>query len=263
MGFSDQFSTVPSAGLQTMSLVFGAASLLQGATPFKDSIGTTYGKPLAPNGANLDVINVDATLSEVHSAEVELTSHPVETGADITDHARPKPREIRIDGFVTNAPLDDSLAGATVRALAGLGAGTQSAPAALGITATLNTLQQGSNVVRDAFDKFQLLYQTAPLVMVFTPYRQYQNMVMVSFQANREQQNGDALKFSATFREVFFVSSQTVSVQTQPLAQGALDMGAQSPTPAPAKLIKSKDTQLEQMFGTAFNRVGLTQPPRQ
>ena len=262
MGFTDQFSTVPSGALQSMSLVFGAASLLAGATPYKDSIGTTYGQPLAPNGANLDVINIDATLSEVHSAEVELTQHPVETGADITDHARPKPREIRIDGFVTNSPLDDSLFGAVGRATASLLGG--GSVAGLGITATLNVLTApGSNIIKDSFDKFQMLYQYAPLVQVFTPYRQYQNMIMVSFQANREQQNGDALKFSATFREVFLVSSQLISVSSQPFAQSVLDMGAQSPAAATAKVIKSKDTQLNQMFGATLNKVGLTQPPRQ
>jgi len=257
MGFTDTLNTIQS-GMQSMTLVFSAA-LFADATPFTDSIGTTYGKPLAAGGANLDVINIDATLSEVHTAEVELTQHPVETGADITDHARQKPREIRIDGFVTNTPFDSDVVGPATMALALLARGANT----LGIQTDLNPLTGGSAIIRDAFDKFQLLYQYAAPCQIFTPYRQYQNMVMVSFQSNREQKNGDALRFTATFREVNFVSSQMVNVQTQPIAQGALDMGTQSPTPGSGKLVSSTKTQLEQWYGTQFNKVGLVLPPRQ
>jgi hypothetical protein len=243
--FLDQYNSgVPAAGLQSISLVFGAASLAQSALrpPVKAQIA-------AAGTAAFDVINVDATLSEVHTAEIELTQHPVETGADITDHARQKPREVKLDGFITNSPMDDSLVMAGARALASLAVGGASAQAAVGLNGTLNILQQfGTEPVRDAFDKFQRLYQNATLVNLYGPFRNYTNMILVSFQADRRQDVGDGLKFTATFREVFFVSSQQITVSVVPGAQGALDMGAQSPAPAPTKLVRSQATTLRQWY---------------
>ena len=245
MAFVDQSPSIPAAGLQSMSLVFGAASLAQTALnpPFLSQIA-------AQGTAAFTVINVDATLSELHSAEIELTSHPVETGANITDHARQKPREIKLDGFITNTPVDNSLANAAARAMPALGmvlAAGQSVAGAL----------IGSSITRDAFDKFQQLYTNATLVNVFTPYRTYANMIMVSFSCPREQANGDALRFTAKFREVFFVTSQIVTIPNSQLAQPTLDMGTQSPSPAPAAMINNGVDPLLTGASTIFGATNL------
>lgn len=49
-------------------------------------------------------IEVDATTREVHGFSNDVTDHPVETGAAITDHVRPKPITLSIDGVISNAP---------------------------------------------------------------------------------------------------------------------------------------------------------------
>lgn len=53
------------------------------------------------------VILFDATLSEEHRAEAEITEHPVERGANVSDHIRPKLERLRLDVHVTNTPIRD------------------------------------------------------------------------------------------------------------------------------------------------------------
>jgi len=49
---------------------------------------------------------IDVSISESHSIGADVTDHPVEDGIGITDHIRPTPRTIRIEGLVTNHPLE-------------------------------------------------------------------------------------------------------------------------------------------------------------
>lgn len=60
------------------------------------------------------VIEFDATLSEQHTSSAQVTEHPVETGANITDHVRPMLDKVQLEGFITNTPIN-SLAEEAVR----------------------------------------------------------------------------------------------------------------------------------------------------
>lgn len=58
----------------------------------------------------------DAGLREAHSAEAQITEHPVDEGVAITDHVRPKLRRLQLQVHVTNTPIRQpvSLAGGAV-----------------------------------------------------------------------------------------------------------------------------------------------------
>ena len=58
--------------------------------------------------ANLTIgtIWIDVAISEKHSLAADVTEHPVEEGASITDHVRPQPRTVELEGLVTNHPLE-------------------------------------------------------------------------------------------------------------------------------------------------------------
>lgn len=58
--------------------------------------------------ANLTIgpVWIDVSISETHSVGADVTEHPVESGSDIADHIRPTPRTVRIEGFVTNHPIE-------------------------------------------------------------------------------------------------------------------------------------------------------------
>lgn len=47
----------------------------------------------------------DIITSEEHSIENNITSNPVEAGADITDHIQQQPRRLSVTGLITGAPI--------------------------------------------------------------------------------------------------------------------------------------------------------------
>ena len=49
---------------------------------------------------------IDCSISETHGLQAEVTRHPVEDGADVTDNVRLMPDTIGIEGLVTNQPIE-------------------------------------------------------------------------------------------------------------------------------------------------------------
>lgn len=64
------------------------------------------GDPFGDDGPELlDAFIMHATLSESHSRSTKYTRHPVERGADISDHATDDPDTITLSGILTRTPL--------------------------------------------------------------------------------------------------------------------------------------------------------------
>lgn len=57
-----------------------------------------------PATGALGVIRLDAVLSQSPEDPVAITEHPVEQGADVTDHARAEPTRLSIEGVVSTVP---------------------------------------------------------------------------------------------------------------------------------------------------------------
>ena len=51
------------------------------------------------------VLEFDASISETHTDESDVTEHPVEDGSNITDHVRLLPNTFEMSGMITNTPL--------------------------------------------------------------------------------------------------------------------------------------------------------------
>lgn len=50
-------------------------------------------------------LEFEATISTQHQGDAVVTEHPVEQGADVTDHIRRSPETLEINGVVSNTPL--------------------------------------------------------------------------------------------------------------------------------------------------------------
>jgi hypothetical protein len=50
-------------------------------------------------------LTLDATTSETHEISAVVTDHPVEKGVNISDHVRPEPDVIKLEGVVSNTPI--------------------------------------------------------------------------------------------------------------------------------------------------------------
>jgi len=242
---ADQIIGSPPA-LQSVSLLFNAAQLALGAQkpPFKAQI---QGQDSTTGAATLDIVTLDATLEETHSFTNEITEHPVEQGADITDHVRPRPVELRLRGIVSNTPLDSSLTNALLTAIPALGITAASAAQAQSLLALADASKQ-------TYETLRFLSETGSPCIVYTPFRNYSSMVISSLEITRNQTTGAALAFSVSFREVTTVESASVTVALPSSAQAALDMGQTGPAGA-SKSLKSQTDPL--LKGGSMNPLNL------
>lgn len=58
-----------------------------------------------------DTIVLDVVPSETTERVVTPTEHPVEIGADVTDHVKKNPTRVNLECFVSNKPIDDTVMG--------------------------------------------------------------------------------------------------------------------------------------------------------
>ena len=145
--------------------------------------------------------NATVTLEETASDDLEITQHPVQQGATITDHAYLKPAtlSIKIMFNAADAPLAETYA-------------------------KLRQLQAS----REPFD-------------VVTGKRAYKNMLFKSLGQTNDAQTENVLSISAELQEIFIVQVETTTVpprkqQANPGKTGATEnAGQKSAQPAPER----------------------------
>lgn len=152
--------------------------------------------------ASIGSIVLDASISETHDANVEVTDHPVESGFNVTDHARPQPETVKIDGYISNTPIPFGAASPRMVST------TQN-----GETFEFQSMAEGNGTLaKDAYVELKFLKDTGTLLKVVTSLRTYENMIITALTFPRDAMVGNGLKFSASLKEVRVVTSQ----QTQP-----------------------------------------------
>lgn len=181
---------------------------------------------------------VDATLTENHSFESEVTENPVEEGVSIADHINLKPETYSLTGVISDTPLDltASVKGAFTSggALAGKSiVGPLGAYAGVGAGAFANLASGGSgNRMKNAFDHLRNLQSARVPFTVITGLSVYENMVLTSLTINRDNKSGRSFNFSATLKKIRIVKSQVVDIKNVPRnvtgASKQSDLGKQS-----------------------------------
>lgn len=134
----------------------------------------------------IDGYAIDAALSEEHSYEADVTEFPVEKGANITDHVRIKPRMYRLEGIVSDTPLAP---------LTGIRADANRKPT-----------EEARAVLVGVFEGRLPVTIEAALTI-------YTDMVMESLTFPQDGATGDALPFSASFRQVIIQENRRVLVR--------------------------------------------------
>lgn len=130
----------------------------------------------------------DATFSEQHKIELEVTDNPVERGAPVTDHARMKPNSVTIKAGVSDTPL-----------------------------ALANDDQFASDVgrTRRCYEILTSLLRAAEPITIQTGLATYTNMVCTSIDTEQNSGTSSAMFFTATFREVIIVNTEKVKYPTR------------------------------------------------
>lgn len=196
---------------------------------------------------------LDAVTVEGHESNMRLTENPVESGADIADHAILEPKEITVTGimvgyeppqhfknmlgndlsFMDEYPMPMEIRASTRQAEAmynQIVGQTQDIKAQVGkvlapwypeAAGMANDSSPSLDRVGKAYEDLLSIQKKGEPITVQTGIKQYENMMIVSISPT-QQYDGSA-EFSLTLREIFIVESQK--------AQGIHpDVKASSPT---------------------------------
>ena len=143
---------------------------------------------------------IDVATSEDHAFDSEVTEYPVEQGGDITDNVRPKPITVTLEGIVSDTPIGPI---ADLRNSQGDNGQLDYLPSHDALAVLL--------AIRDAREP----------VSITTTLQSFDNMVMTGLSIPRDAATGAALRFTATFQQVIFVSNNRTTVRTATPANAA------------------------------------------
>jgi hypothetical protein len=157
------------------------------------------------------LLKLDAVEKEGHHSSVEATDSPVEEGVNITDHLRPKPDEVTIEGWVTNTPLPPP--------------GSQA----------LFSPGLAENAYADLLD----LHDNPRLITVITSLRTYDDVALIDLQVPRDAKTGEAVHFTAQFKQIRIVRNETtVLTRSEPKTKKLTDLSKKGTAATPAAMEK-------------------------
>ncbi len=172
-------------------------------------------------------LEFDCVLSETHEITSTVTEHPVEQGADLSDHKRPGQRRVRLEGMVTNTPISESV--------------PLSGPNSLPSAGVVGPSDKGANVlqfpaefdrVRDMFNALAELVETAQDVTLTTGVQEYDNAQLIALSAPRTARDGSSITFTLDIVVVRVAETQRVGapLPRQPRGQRSVNNGNQQGT---------------------------------
>jgi hypothetical protein len=169
----------------------------------------------------LGTIAIQATLEETLEHDLEVTEHPVQSGAAITDHSFLRPKEITIRCGWSNSN-NSSVASTVLAAFTG---------------GSLST----SDYVSGVYSQLLQLQQSRQKFSVVGTLLTYPNMLMTSLSIDRDKDSSSALMCTVTCREVIIVDTVMVGATTATLSSpvdnqaasqlGTVTLGTATPAP--------------------------------
>lgn len=192
------FDGTPYAGFENDSLI-----------PQEGTQGILYPK------RNIGGLVANVVVEETHQDDLEITQHPVEKSADITDHAYKLPARCRVR--VGYSPAGSSQGGA------------------------YGDLPDAGDPVplQTRYEDYLQMQEDRELLEVQTGKRFYENMLIRSIQVVTDADTENALMMSIDLQQVILVETQTVtvppnSVQKQPKSTATkINTGVKQAAPNP------------------------------
>lgn len=175
--------------------------------------------PASGKGANLIA---RATLREVHRDTLEISDHPIEQGAAISDHAFKRPAEVVIECGWSNTPsLPGGIRGAATALIGNAIPIAGAALAALDTIGTVQSLMNGNAVdqVRATYQQLLELQSSRIPFDIYTGKRVYKNMLFRELMTTTEAATENSLLITATCRQVILVATRTVTIPINTSAQ--------------------------------------------
>ncbi len=186
------------------------------------------------------LITLDAAMRVSHRLASVATEHPVESGANMSDHIRPEPDRIEIQGIVTNTPIivpsdnaDGTRAvqvtvdgapktvGNTIGRLVPI-AGGLLAPVVLPLPrqkAIVLGFEPEFDRVGAVYEALRTIKEAGTLVTIITLLRTYRNMVIESIDIEESAEFSNALPLTIAAKEILIGS---VDVMKSPIRSRSL-----------------------------------------
>lgn len=201
---------------------------------------------IAPTLTTIDSLTLDASISEQHSSEVEVTEHKIESGATITDHATPKALKLSIEGVVSNTPTNRS---AVARIVETMGILVTS-------TSPFEAKQGAVGYAENAFAILENLRDHPKIITIVTKLKTYNNMILQKLNVPVNALNGEALRFTADFQQIRLVQNQidTVTIAKTPAAKKKKSLGNQPNSDSGEPKAKSLLLQADEASGSLFQK---------
>jgi len=190
-------------------------------------------------------VQLDAMISEAHDNSVRLTKHPIEKGADITDHAVVEPKRITLNGVVSDSPLGLAAFAQIIDNITGL-FGSATSDNLTRSQAAYNTLLQAQE-------------SRVPLT-VQTKLKLYENMLITKIRTVQDKDTSRIVDMIIDLDEALITETQVVEFQADQLQLGKITeqaspevkRGKQEPT-APTETTETS------VLKTASDWLGVTQ----
>lgn len=144
------------------------------------------------SGLNFDYVELDASLSESHRGQADVTSNPIETGVEAADHIISRPDELQLEGVISNTPA-----------------------------ILLAALRVDSDRAEQAYEKLVVVKDQGLLVTIFTTLRLYEDMALINLEVPRTAATGNMVLLRLGFRAVQVVESQVVDAPEPAMARAS------------------------------------------
>jgi hypothetical protein len=171
-----------------MSGIIGALASIPG-------VGAGLTSVLLQPARSIGTIIPDCTIEERHTDRLQLTQHPVEFGAQITDHAYMLPFEVSLRYGWSNAFIPESFG---------------SLPSALGNIDRF--VETGQSNIDAVYGQLRDLQQNRVPFTLITGKRNYDNMMLTELEVTTDQHSEYNLIVSAYCRQIFIVQTSAATI---------------------------------------------------
>lgn len=145
---------------------------------------------------------LDVVLNESHKMASDVTEYPIEGGGTLSDNIRPKPLEISVEGIVTNHPLPSNLI-AQQQVAKPLFSQPDTVSGGSTTPAVIKHLRSD-----EAYEYLRKLWLSRDVFTIRTSLGVYTNMTVQSIDTTRDSGTGDALRFTAQFKQLEILTNE-------------------------------------------------------
>lgn len=172
-------------------------------------------------------IQVDTTLEEFYEDSVEFTEHPVQRGAQITDHSFKRPMELVLMCGWSNSSASGFLGGIGSAILSSVSPALSGIVGAAGGISNLFNPSAGvdgsfsggamaaSDYISGIYSQILQMQEARQPVSVVAGLRSYDNMGIAALRVRRDERTKYVLMMHCFLREVILVDTQQTTVPPQ------------------------------------------------